>query len=302
MTTPAPTPTEIDDVISLAQKIIVKENTKLHAKNKELKDKLFKSVNTTEPDQKILDLKSLIDKLTAENLQLKDDLSEKILENNQLKTDLSEKINDYDQLKIALSDKTTEYNKLCEKAKNIFNASKSLNKYFQKLPSTTNNEAIKKIMRDCEYEKLLLYKSFDAEYLFSDIYCAIDDGDARIKIMKHIIDNCLDLNVEVDAGYDFTSTRLIHLFCKHGNPELIQYLIDKGVELECPDREGNYPLHLICRHSTASMIKYIIAKGVNKKSNPKIDLIKIINHRVYPDNEETDDEIDEQKELIALIE
>ena len=258
-------PTKDIDIVSFAQRIIINKNAKLRAKNKELKDKLSKSVNITE-------FESPIDKLTVENFQLK-------IENDKLKSDLSAKINDYNQLQNTLSNKT----------KNILNASKSLEKYSQKL-----SLMIKKIMENHEYEKLLSHKFFDAEYLFSHIYVAIKNN-MKMEIMKHIIDNCLDLNVEVDAGYDFISTRLIHLFCKYANPELIQYLIDKGVELECPNKDGYYPLHLICRCSTPSMIKYIIAKGVDIKSNPKIDLIEIINQRSLFT-------ADEKKELLALIE
>ena len=286
-----PMTTQTEDIISFAQEIIINDNVKLHAKIKELKDKLS-------------NLKSSIDKLIVENDQLKIDNGQLKIDNNQLKADLSEKTLENNQLKIdnnqlktALSDKTTEYNKLYGEIKNILIANKSLKKRFQKLPSmicnkTVKNDEIEKIMKNYEYEKLLSYKFFDAKYLFSRIYNAIIIG-MRIDIMKHILDNCLDLNVEVNIDM-FASTRLIHLFSKNSNPKLIQYLIDKGVELECPNRDGYYPLHIICASSTPSMIKYIISKGVNLKSNPKIDLAYIINHRPFTN--------DEKKELLALIE
>ena len=220
------------------------------------------------------------DKLIAENFQLKTDLSEKILENDQLKTSLSERV--------------VRHNKLCDDTKNILNIYKSFSQSLQKLPIIDDSVAIKNIMDKREYEKLLSYNFFDVEFLFININKALFDK-IENEIMKHIIDNCLDLNTQVNyVGY--ISTRLIHSFCKNANDELIQYLINKGVELECPDLCGYYPLHLICVHSTYSMIKYIIGKGVNTKSNPKIDLVEIINQRSYSFTS------GEKIELIALIE
>ena len=261
------------DFASYAQEIIFGDNVKLRAKNQRLKE------NTIKSGQKILEL-------MEENANL----SEKILELTEENADLSEKNIDHNQLK-------TEYNKLRDATNNILNANKSLEQLFnqsqswslQKLPLI--NDKIKKIMKNHEYEKLLSYKIFDVRYLFKNIFSAI--WGIKTEIMKHIIDHGLDLNVEVELD-EFSSTRLIHLFCINSTDELIKYLIDKGVELECPNKEGHYPLHLICMHSTFKMAKYIISKGVNTKSNPKINLIEIINNSVFTYNE--------KKELIALIE
>ena len=140
------------------------------------------------------------------------------------------------------------------------------------------------------YEKLLSYKFFDADCVFATANRCILNNE----IIKHIIDHCPNLNAEVNVNVYYVSTRLIHLLCKNSNEKYIQYIIDKGVELERPDNYGYYPLHLICEYSTCSMIKYIINKGVNIKSNPKIDLIEIINCRSFA--------ADEKKELLTLIE
>ena len=192
-------------------------------------------------------------------------------------------------------------NKLCESDQKIFDLKLSIDKLLMEnnqlkniLPDkgVDDNKRIKEIMNNCEYKKLLSYKSFDAKYLFANIFHAINNGIGN-KLMKHIIDNCVDLNIEINVEH-FSSTRLIHLFCRHSSLEMIQYLIDKGAELECPNKDGDYPVHLICRYSTFEIIKYIISKGVNIKSNPKIDLTEIINQRSFTG--------DEKRELLSLIE
>ena len=312
--------TSIENALSCAQRIIIEENDKLRAKNQKLKDKLCKlsestSTNTLESDQKVLGLKSPVDKYMKEIHQLKADLSEKTNDCDQLKTALSHKTAEYDILYDTtknilntyksfeqsfpkLSHKTAEYDILYNATRNILNTYESFEQSFPKLPHLINGEIIKKIMNNHEYEKLLSYKFFDAKYLFADINEANTYG-IKNEIMKHVLDHCLDLNVEVDMGDEtfmgsgYLSTRLIHLFCRKSNPELIRYLIDKNIELECPDKDGHYPLDLICEHSTFEMIKYIISKGVNTKSNPKINLIGIIKSRGFIDHKEA--------ELISII-
>jgi hypothetical protein len=71
----------------------------------------------------------------------------------------------------------------------------------------------------------------------------------------------IDKNVSVTENP--SRFKLIHWVCRYSTPDMIQYIIDKGVDLECPTRSGKRPVHLICQHSTDAMIKYIIDKGVN---------------------------------------
>ena len=57
--------------------------------------------------------------------------------------------------------------------------------------------------------------------------------------------------------------KAIHYICRYSNPEIIQYLIDKGVDLEAKTNNGWRPIHFICMYSTAKMVRYIIDKGVD---------------------------------------
>jgi ankyrin repeat protein len=78
------------------------------------------------------------------------------------------------------------------------------------------------------------------------------------EMIKYIIDKGVDLECVNNDGW-----KPIHFICQYSTPEMIQYIIDKGVDLECRDIIGWRPIHLICRKSTPEMIKYIIDKGVD---------------------------------------
>ncbi len=55
--------------------------------------------------------------------------------------------------------------------------------------------------------------------------------------------------------------RPVHIICKYSTPEMIQYIIDRGVNLECQANDGKRPIHYICKYSTPKMIQYMIQKG-----------------------------------------
>ena len=238
---------------SFPDEILIKNNEILRKKILKLKNQFSNPSNIL--SNKNIRLKNINTELQNENSKLKE-------ENIQLK-----KIN-----------------------KDINNQYELLGLPIKKL-QVANDEIIKKIIDDEEYTKLLSHENFDVKYLFDYIYKILNRCNDD-KIVEHVVNNCSNLNIEVNLG-DFTSNRLIHLFCRHSNSELIKYLINKGIELECPDKCEEYPIHIICQRLPFEMIKYIINKGVNTKSNPKIDLIGIINGRRFTS--------DEKKELISMI-
>jgi hypothetical protein len=78
------------------------------------------------------------------------------------------------------------------------------------------------------------------------------------EMIQYIIDKDVDLECTTNNGW-----KPIHFICMHSTPEMIKYIIDKGVDLECSNKNGWKPIHFICRYSTPKMIQYIIDKGVN---------------------------------------
>ncbi len=50
---------------------------------------------------------------------------------------------------------------------------------------------------------------------------------------------------------------------------MIQYIIDRGVDLECKTEYGWRPIHFLCKYSTFEMIQYIIDRGVDLQCQTK---------------------------------
>jgi hypothetical protein len=69
----------------------------------------------------------------------------------------------------------------------------------------------------------------------------------------------------------------ILLICRYSTPEMIKYIIDKGVNLVCFTKNYWQPIHYLCYYSTPDMIQYIIDKVDMYCVNHSLD--KIINKR-----------------------
>ena len=113
------------------------------------------------------------------------------------------------------------------------------------------------------FEKIIDNKQFDEllNYVNFDLtyYFGVLLRNCKYEnILKYVIDNTIDLECKNDF-----EQRPIHWICVYSTPEMIKYIIDKGVNLECENKYKMRPIHIICKNSTPEMIKYIIDKGVN---------------------------------------
>ena len=79
------------------------------------------------------------------------------------------------------------------------------------------------------------------------------------EIIKYIIDNSINLECEINDN----KWKPIHYVCRYSTPDVIKYLVDKGVDLECEDDKKWKPIHYVCRFSTPDVIKYLVDKGVD---------------------------------------
>ena len=52
--------------------------------------------------------------------------------------------------------------------------------------------------------------------------------------------------------------------CEKGNLPLVQYLIEKGADIEVKDYFENTPLHCASSHGYTDIVKYLLSKGANK--------------------------------------
>ena len=56
----------------------------------------------------------------------------------------------------------------------------------------------------------------------------------------------------------------LHYACKSGDLQIVQYLIEKGANVEAQNSIGNGPLHLASGYGKTNIVKYLISKGANK--------------------------------------
>jgi len=140
-------------------------------------------------------------------------------------------------------------------------------KTYPKLKKEQYAVSIGNVMKSKDYNKLLTYTNIDLKEIFEDdsSYKLFTDG--SVAVLKHIIDNASNLEY-IDEGND--DRRLIHHICESSNSEVIKYIIDKGVDLECQDENGRRPIHYICERPEPDMLKYIISKGVDLECRDNI--------------------------------
>jgi hypothetical protein len=144
------------------------------------------------------------------------------------------------------------------------------------------NDILNEIINTKQFNELLNYTKFDLSHNFVNLLMKCKDE----KILKHVIDNAIDLNCICDEY----QCRPIHILCKFSTSKIIQYIIDKdGIELECENNDGWRPIHFICKYSTYSTILNTINKGVNTKFyNNDLKLEKIIKRNNKLSDEEKD--------------
>ena len=149
-------------------------------------------------------------------------------------------------------------------------------KYYK---SVLFNNLLKEYLERCPF---MLNEQYKIEFDESIFYNYLNDGKISelIKYIsvydlfsieyKEILQNTFKNNeitkILIDKSVVIINNlgrKLIHYVCMWSTPEMIKYIIDKEVDLECSDIEKSRPIHYICTWSTPEMIKYIIDKGVD---------------------------------------
>jgi ankyrin repeat protein len=101
--------------------------------------------------------------------------------------------------------------------------------------------------------------------LVSYIYNIMSDPEDNNNLIKDIISSN---GINKIFNYE-KNEYLIHLICKYSNLEVLKYVIDKNIDLNVKNIDGNKPIHYICKYARFEMLKYIVEKGI------KIDLNEI---------------------------
>lgn len=213
-----------------------------------------------EKNSRIHALESSLAEEKTSKIKLMNDLSEEKISNTKLIKDLTEQILSNAKLLNDLSEEKTSNTKLMNDYSIIL---KTQSKIKQIISGNITLIPFEIILRNKDYDKLLLYKDFDIERHFEQIHTFLINSKNN-HLIKHIIDNCLNINAEVSlSGY--SSKRLIHLIIKHTNDEMIKYIFEKeNIDLDCMDQNDKYPIHLVCQISSSTIIiKKIIDKHIH---------------------------------------
>ena len=57
--------------------------------------------------------------------------------------------------------------------------------------------------------------------------------------------------------------------CEKASLQVVQYLIEKGANIEARDHRARTPLHFASYYCKTDVIKYFVSKGANKKAKNK---------------------------------
>lgn len=121
-----------------------------------------------------------------------------------------------------------------------------------------------------DLEHNLESEKIDSDQVHSDL---INDTGIEFFLKKNgsddlIIKKLIDESADLEKTFD-NQKRLIHYVSKFCSPNMIIYLINKGVNLDVEDSRGKYPIHYICRYSTLGVLKYVV-----ENTNVDLDVVE----------------------------
>ena len=58
----------------------------------------------------------------------------------------------------------------------------------------------------------------------------------------------------------------LHTACLNGRLPIVQYLIEKGADIEAKNQEKKTPLHYASWNGQTNVVKYLLSKGANKNA------------------------------------
>ena len=128
-----------------------------------------------------------------------------------------------------------------------------------------NVNTIIKLINSGQYNKLLNYAKFDFNiFMKNTIVFGGLLSQAPNDILKYVIDNTIDIDCKNKIG-----TKPIHLICNNCNYDIIKYVFEKGADFELEDDSKWRPIHHLCYNSRDDIIEYLIKNKIdlNCKTN-----------------------------------
>lgn len=129
-----------------------------------------------------------------------------------------------------------------------------------------NENTIIKLINSSQYNKLLNYAKFDFNIFMKRIILFEKLlSHAPNDILKYVIDNTIDIDCKNKIG-----TKPIHMICNSCNYDIIKYVFEKGANFELEDDSKWRPIHHLCYNSRDDIIEYLIKNklvDLNCKTN-----------------------------------
>ena len=193
----------------------------------------------------------------------------------QTKNDLNIAKNDLD----IANKKIASYVEICKQNENKFSSLKDIfNKSYliplELLPHEHHRKETDKIVREKEFDKLLGYGSFKLNNICPSCIKLCDNV-----VLKHIIDNCENLNDSIygNSGLKFFTYVVAS---RKNNLEIVKYLIEeKNANLEEEYENKSTPIYFACQHSSFEVINLILDHNVrlgfeNNDEKTQFDYLK----------------------------
>lgn len=139
------------------------------------------------------------------------------------------------------------------------NPKELLNRYINIKQHSEYIDEINNILEYEEYDELLKYSSFNLIFFKKSKLVGFLEN-VNLVIFRYFIDNIINIEEICDENL---GQKLIHLVCRHCEPDKIKYLVDKEIDLEANTFKNWRPIHYLIKFSTPEIIKYLVDKGVD---------------------------------------
>ena len=106
----------------------------------------------------------------------------------------------------------------------------------------------------------------------SDIFRAVSKG--KLSSVQYLIEKKgIDVNKKAEKDYGdgtiiiiYKGDTALHVACQNIHLQIVQYLIEKGSNIEAKDKNDETPLHIACFVGNLSVVQYLIEKGANENA------------------------------------
>ena len=72
---------------------------------------------------------------------------------------------------------------------------------------------------------------------------------------------------KIDLKKDYKQKTPLHFACKHGYIHIVQFLIEKGADIEAKDKNQNTPLYFASSKGHDPVVQYLIDHGAKIDAN-----------------------------------